>query len=288
MDEKDWRLLDVLYKCKNITKAAEKLFMTQPALTYRIRLIEEDFGIKIIVRNKKGIQFTSEGEYLVKYAREMLAHLRKTRDQILNIGNKIQGTLRLGVSSNFAHYKLPKIIKKFLELYPKVEVNLKTGLSAEILALLRNDEIHVGIVRGNYDWHEQKYLIYNEKLCLISMNEINFNELPKMNQIHCKTDPLMQKLMDDWWNYHFKTAPLITMEVDRVETQIEMIRNRLGFGIIPRICLKKDDDFYTYDLTINNKDILRETWLFYTNSANQLSIVRAFVDFIKHCEIKSP
>jgi len=68
MNERDWELLRVLYEVKSITRAADRLFITQPALSIRLKNIESYFNTTLVIRNKKGIQFTSEGEFLAKKA----------------------------------------------------------------------------------------------------------------------------------------------------------------------------------------------------------------------------
>src|SRR5690625_1021695 len=141
MNDKDWDILLTLYEEGTITKTAEKLYISQPALTYRINQLEKEFNTKIIYRGNKGVIFTKEGNYLVNYAKEMVKELRKTRDNIINMKESVQGTLRLGVSSNFALYQLPLLLEKFLAKYPKAEISLITGWSSLLLSQLQSEEV---------------------------------------------------------------------------------------------------------------------------------------------------
>ena len=77
MEDRDWLILSILYKEKNITKTAQTLFISQPALTTRLQHIEKYFGVTIVHRTRKGVHFTSEGEFLAKAATKMLSHIRK-------------------------------------------------------------------------------------------------------------------------------------------------------------------------------------------------------------------
>lgn len=280
MNEKDWELLQTLYEMKNITKAAEKLFISQPALTYRLRSLENEFGVEIAKRGTKRLQFTSEGEYLVEYSRKMLNELAKTKDQLLNMAGNIQGHLRIGVSSHFAHYRLPTILKDFLAVYPNVQVNVTTGWSTKISQKLEKKEVHIGIIRGSYEWKEQSILLNEENVCLISKNKIHMGDLPSIGRISYKTDPIFDNMIKDWWNHHFSQPPMVTMEVDRIETCKEMVRNGLGYAIIPQISLRPHDQLYNRILAIDNHPLLRKTWLIYSNSALDLSVVKAFVQFV--------
>lgn len=280
MDEKDWIILQTIHKERNITKASEQLYISQPALTYRIKQLEEKFGVIILIRGKKGVEFTTEGEYLFQYATKMQIELRKTKEYLENLGNKLKGTLRLGVTSVFARYELPEILSSFLEEYPDVEIVLKTGWSFDINQMLQKEEAHVGIIRGNHNWQGQKYLLDDEKIFIVSKHPLNLDELPRLRRINYKTDRSLKSLIDNWWEEKFDAPPNTTMELDRIETCREMVIKGLGYAILPNICLKGLDHLHTYEISSNN-DFTRKTWLTYREASLELSIVRAFVEFMK-------
>ncbi|MFG6150317.1 LysR family transcriptional regulator [Halobacillus sp. B23F22_1] len=281
MDQKDWQILNAIAEEKSLTKAAEKLFITQPALSYRLKQLEESFQTKLFFRTKKGIEFTSEGEFLVDYAKDRIKEYLTLKDEIFNIGNEVRGTLRIGVSSNFAQYKLPALLKKFSISYPNIQFKVQTGWSTEIMNLLNQSQIHLGILRGDYDWEGEKLLLTKEQLYIISKNEISLEELPQLPFIYYKTDNSLKRLISRWWNDHFSQSPLTAMEVDRQETSKEMVKNDLGFSVVPEICLRPSDDLYTEGLTYKNGEpVLRDTWLMYRTDFIQLNIVKAFIDFL--------
>jgi DNA-binding transcriptional LysR family regulator len=286
VDSKDWIILETLYEEQNITKTAERLYTSQPSISYRLQQIEEEFGVKLVFRNKKGIKFTAEGEYLIKYARNMIEELRKTKDYIQNLGGIIQGTLRLGASSTFAQYKLPKILKNFLQHYPNVKVNVKTGYSSEVAQLLQNDDVQIGIIRGDYNWYDQKHLLHQEHLSIISKDMIVIEDLPYLPRINYKTDPSLNQVIDNWWTQNYTKPPQNIMKVDKIETCKEMVKLGLGYAIIPDICLTQNHDFVTQELLLENWEPLkRNTWLNYRSKSLELSVVREFVDFVIQSEI---
>jgi len=282
MEEKDWHMLKVLYEVKNITRTAELLYISQPAISYRIQNLEQEFDTQIIARGKKGVEFTSQGESLAKYAIRMLAELQKMKELIHNMNGTVKGSLRIGVSSNFARYRLPILLKEFLEIYPDVEISIVTGFSSDVLNFLYRDEVHIGILRGNINWKEQSHLLYREPICVASLEKVDISELPKLPRINYKTDINLQHTIDSWWQSMFTQPPRITMEVDKVDTCVELIRNGLGYAIVPMISLNEQYQLHT--VVIRNKDnkpITRDTWLIYRDSLLELSVVRAFVDFLK-------
>jgi DNA-binding transcriptional LysR family regulator len=283
MDEKDWIALRILSEEKNISRASERLYISQPALTYRLKNLEEEFGTRLFFKIKGGIEFTSEGLHLAAYAEEMIKNLQKTKDYMLNMQNEVRGTLRLGVSSNFAQYKLPKLLKGFSTEHPHVQFSVNTGWSTEIMSLLDSSSVQLGILRGNYDWYGTKTLLHKERLCLISRKEINMDRLPQLPFIQYKTDSSLKNLINGWWNDRFSEPPFVTMETDRQETCKEMVKNDLGIAILPEICLQPSDNLYTYGLSYKNGEpVLRNTWLMYNQDSLQLSTVKHFIDFLNN------
>ncbi|MCM3653802.1 LysR family transcriptional regulator [Metabacillus litoralis] len=281
MDEKDWNALCILDQEKNISRASERLYISQPALTYRLKNLEKEFGTKLFFKIKGGIEFTNEGLHLVEYSREMIKKLQVTKDNMINLQNEVRGTLRIGVSSNFAQYKLPKILKQFSTNFPNVQFNINTGWSTDILNLLNSANVQLGILRGNYEWYGRKTLLHKEKLCLISKKEIDMIDLPKLPFINYKTDSSLKALINGWWHDRYSEPPFIMMETDRLETCKEMVKNDLGIAIVPQICLQPSDNLQIYELSYHDDEpVYRYTWLMYNQDSLKLSTVNHFINFI--------
>lgn len=282
MDEKDLVLLKTLYSERNITKTSEVLYLTQPALSQRIQNIEKYFNAKIITRSKKGVEFTSQGEYLVEFAKKTLQELQRTKERVHNIGHSVQGTLRLGVSGNFARYRLPKLLKQFTEIFPDVEIILKTGWSSEVINYLYKDEVHIALVRGDHHWNGSKYLLSDEPISVTYHYEFQLEQLPYLPRINYTTDPHLKRTIDNWWHKQFKQPSRITMDAARIDTCLELVKYGLGYAIVPSICLDNMDSLYTMNLLSDtDQPILRQTWMLNRETSMELSVVSAFVEFIR-------
>ncbi|MBY0088948.1 MULTISPECIES: LysR family transcriptional regulator [Brevibacillus] len=282
MDEKDWLLLKTLYEQQNMTKTAEVLYVSQPSLSYRIQQLEKEFGITIMHRGRRGVEFTPQGEYLVKYAIEMLQQLQRTKEFLLSMDNKISGTLKIGTASSLARYKLPHILKQFHTQYPDVEFKVTSSRSSELTNSVYKQDVHIGFIRGDYNWPEEKHLIMTENIWIVSKREISLPELPGLPRIMYKTDISLENLFDNWWKETFSKPPSITMEVDHMETCKEMVLSGFGYAIIPQIVLTGSEDFYRIQLrTKHGEPILRKSWMIYRKESMQISLLKAFVDFIK-------
>lgn len=290
MNEKDSVMLQYLAEEQSLTKAAERLFITQPALTYRIQQMEREFGVPLIIKHAKGTRLTPEGEVLAAYAKKSLDELNRMKDYILNMRNEVKGLLRLGVASYFGLYKLPPLLKKFKELYPEVQISVTCALSLEILDLLQQEDIHVGIVRGEYPWLESKRLLHDEPICLISKEPIDLAVLPQLPHILYKeprvksashTSTPFSQTIQAWWHERYGTPPMITMQVDAYETCKEMVKQGLGYSIVPGVFVTPKDELHTLALTrINGEPIIRNTWMLYREASTELAIVSRFVEFM--------
>lgn len=289
MEDKDWIILETLHHEQNITKAAEKLYISQPALTYRIQQLEKEFGVKIVNRGRRGIQFTPQGEHLVKYAKDMRLQLRQTKEFLGNMDNKVTGILRLGVASNIATYILPSILKQFLEQYPDVEVRVMTDWSSNLVHSVYSQHVHIGMLRGDYDWPDEKHLMMEENICIVSKHEIHLQDLPSLPRINYKTEPSLQNTIDLWWKERYSLPPNIAMEVDKMETGKEMVLNGLGYAILPTIVLGGQEDLYKINLTSKHGEPWkRKSWMIYRKESLNLTLIKEFVDFMKSRDLDTP
>ncbi|WP_099362426.1 LysR family transcriptional regulator [Fredinandcohnia onubensis] len=287
MRSQDWEILKVLFENKNITRTGKQLFISQPALTNRIKQIEKEFGIKIINRDRRGVQFTPQGEYLAKSAEEMILKLRQIKDHLTNMESKVVGTINLGVSSFFTKYKLPQLLRAFKDNYPNVEFKVTTGWSRDLFHSLYKKDIHIAFVRGEYTWIEQKHLLFEDQLCVASMEEIDISNLPNLPRIDYKTDNLLKSIIDHWWIENFTRPPMVTMEVDQVDTCKEMVVNGLGYAIMPGMILKGNEDIHKVYITDKeNNPLIRNTWMLYHNESLEVNVINAFVSFISSLDLR--
>jgi len=289
MNEKDWLILVILDKERNITKTAEQLFISQPALSYRIKLIEEYFKTRLFIRGRNGIRLTPQGEVVVEYAKEMQKKLTILHETIEFLSTEVKGTIKIGVSSTFGQYILPDLLQKFLSLYPDVNVNITTGLSVDIYNILEKGDIHIAIIRGQHQWEEEKMLITIEPICAVAKTQLDIFDLANKPRIIYKIDPYLQGLIDNWWNNIYDQPSLTTTSVDSLETCKELARTGLGYTILPGISLIDESNLTITPLKLpNGKYVLRKTWAFYRHNNLKIATVRAFVNFLENYKQNIP
>src|SRR5699024_11648882 len=98
LDDKDWRLFQVLDDVRSIKSASKILYISQPAISLRIMRLEEILGVKLINRSPKGVQLTKQGDYFAEYSNEMLKKQDELQEEILNLNNKDRKSTRLNSS----------------------------------------------------------------------------------------------------------------------------------------------------------------------------------------------
>ncbi|MEF2097343.1 LysR family transcriptional regulator [Bacillus sp. CFBP9009] len=282
MDKKDWLILKKVYAEKNITKAAELLYISQPTLTYRLQQIEKEFDIKLFYRGRRGVVFTEQGELLVTYAEDMLKQQQDIVELLWNSGNEARGTLRLSVSRTFAFYRLPQILKAFNEKFPKVEFHVNTGVNIDVVQSIYKQDAHIGIVRGEHNWPSNNITFSEENITILSSQEIDLIDLPSMRRISYKTDPTLEMVIDNWWKDNFSKPPISNMNVDNVEIAKRMVLNGLGYCIAPSIVLEKNDKLHKIFLSdTTGSPIVWKTRILYREELLELGMVKEFVHFIQ-------
>lgn len=282
MEERDWEILLKLYEEKNITKAAEALFVSQPALTSRLQYIEERFKSQIVIRGKKGVCFTPEGEYLVGCARDMLQKMHFIEGTIQTLKNEVKGTLKIGASVLFIRHSLPEILKQFSVTYPSVEFKISTNLSNKVMELVHSNELDVGFVRGDYEWGGIQELLFEEKMYIVSRQEIKLEDLPDIPRVDYKGNRSMRNSLAKWWKEAYLKPPLVGVEVDKVDSCKELVLNGLGYAFLPDGILDDNDDVHKIlMLDKMGNPLLRRTWMCYKQDNMKIALTKTFVDFVK-------
>ncbi|GGE27724.1 putative HTH-type transcriptional regulator YraN [Pullulanibacillus camelliae] len=281
MDERDWFILSMMDKERSISRLSEELFISQPALTYRINKIESFFGAQLFVRSNSGLHLTPQGDIAIRYAKHLTKDLKRIRENIYSMEEKVKGTIYIGSSTAIAQYYLPDLLSKFIQLYPEVDFNVVTGLSSPLVSSLTRNDIHIAFLREDMEWAPYKHLLTKENIYLVSKEPVDFKDLPHLSRINYRTNPSLKSLIDQWWTNYFQVPPKIAMDVDTAETCIEFVRAGLGYSILTGSCLKSEHDLCCVPL-LNKKGIplKRLAWMYCTKEAVSYLAVRTFLEFV--------
>ena len=281
MDEKDFELLKVLNETKNITRASEQLFITQSALSKRVKAIEKDLRIELLLRSKQGIRFTPAGEAVLAHCTAAASQLEKMRRELDSMQDGVCGTLNTGISVNFAQYRLPDILAEYHRLYPKVSLKITTGRSHNLYRQIMDGTIDIAVLRGEYPWDGVKFLLSQENICLICSREYENTPLSEYLYISHKTDITQSVMITKWLHEHNLDPRGSGFCVDNITTCVEMVKRGLGWGLIPEIALINFNGCKRPCTFSDGEPFIRRTYIFCTHEAAELPQISAFMELLK-------
>ncbi|WP_436945753.1 LysR family transcriptional regulator [Staphylococcus xylosus] len=281
MNFKDLEVIKILDDERNITSAATKLYISQPSLSYKINTLEQELGVPLLIRSKKGIRFTAQGSHLVDYAKKTLNGFNKMKDYLRSIDNEDEGVIRLGVSQNLARYDLPELLSSFTDDFQKVQFKIVTSWSQSIYKLIESNEVSLAIIRGDVSWKGYKTLLNKEPICIISKDEIDLDKLPSKSRIAFETDTRLQNTIDSWWKESYNEPPNEAMLIDNLESCLKLVEKGMGYAIAPNIGVREYKNLNV--VPIKNKEneiIYRDTWLLYREEEDY-PLMQKFIKHIK-------
>ena len=135
-----------LSRLRSFSRAAEKLFRTQPAISAQVRLLEQECGEKLFDRSGKKVRLTPAGEILQGYAERLLALQKEALQAIAELNQTPRGKLSIGANEATCLYVLPKTFARFKQLYPLVQISIYRNFSHKILQKVQEGQVEVGIV----------------------------------------------------------------------------------------------------------------------------------------------
>lgn len=145
LDSRRLRHFLAVYDLRSIGQAAEKLYVTQPALSKSIRQLEEDLGVQLFDRTPLGVVPTVFGETLAQHARIIRAEMRHAETEIANLRGAVKGHVTVGVGPSVAAYLMPLATQRVREEKPGISMTIVEGLSDTLIPALRRGEIDFAV-----------------------------------------------------------------------------------------------------------------------------------------------
>ncbi|WP_251518870.1 MULTISPECIES: LysR family transcriptional regulator [Staphylococcus] len=280
MKIEDYRLLTTLDETKTLRKAAEFLYISQPAVTQRLKAIEHAFGVDIFIRTKKQLITTTEGAMIIEHAKDMLNRERLFFDKMQAHIGEVNGTISIGCSSLIGQTLLPEVLNLYTRQFPNVEIQVQVGSSEQIKA--NHKDYHVIIIRGNKIMNLSNTHLFNDEHYFIYPKDHRHDSVDKMPFIEFQADPMYINQIKEWYGYHIGKDYHAMITVDQVATCKEMLLNGVGATILPEIMMKNldRDQFEFKRVDIENNPLIRSTFLSYDASMLQLPQVDSFINLM--------
>jgi len=232
-------------------KAAEELYLTQPAVSLQIKALEEDLGVQLFDRAGTHITLTAAGKTLLHYGEQVKALLEEAERDIAALSGEHVGQLALGASTTIAQYVLPRLLGEFRRENPRVHPTLISGNTEHIVEALGKQKISLGFIEGPARNREVKTepFLEDELVLIVS----TAHEWAELNSVPCaaiSSVPLLMRERGSGTRHVVEMALerqgvkrsslQIVMELDSTEAIKSAVEAGLGIGFVSRWAIAKD------------------------------------------------
>ncbi len=246
MDTREIQAFIAIAKHQSFSIAAEDLFITQPAVSKRLASLEEELQQKLFDRIGRKALLTPAGEIFLPKAQQIIQTFNEAAKSLDNLDNKLTGTLRIATSHHIGLHRLPNILRKFIEDYPEVQINIRFLDSEQGRIAIEDDEVDIALVTlPNNEFRQYTKLkiklVWKDELAFICGKQHpialnNITGLDKLCQIpailpskQTITRQILERALHD-----SKLSTQTLFETNYLETIKTMVSIGLGWSILPK------------------------------------------------------
>jgi len=251
MADRRLQVFHTVARLLSFTKAAEALHMTQPAVTFQVRQLEEYFNTRLFDRTHNRITLTEVGEHVYEYTEKIFDLYTQMENAVKEMTGNINGVLMIGASTTIAEYMLPVLLGDFKNKYPEVKIRLKVSNTDEIVSMVENNVIDLGVVEGPVSNKsltvelcrmDQLVAIVPPSHPLAEVGEVSVSELASYPYISREEGSGTREVIAEY----FSQAGLsmydlnIVMELGSSEAIKGAVTSGMGVSILSRAAIQKD------------------------------------------------
>lgn len=236
----------------SMTAAAEKLFLTQPAVSQQIRNLEEELGVELLVRGVRHVKPTLHGQLLYEYAKKIMHLTKQAEVAIQSMKSDVKGKLVIGTLNSIGMYLVSPLVGLFLKTNSQISLSLEYGSGDEILAAMKRGELDVAVMPdvvkeygGIADQYEEKTLFKDEIWLVVSARDATVsssidvsglveNPMVRLKQHFPAFESFLNKQLEA---KNIKLNPVI--ETTNVGSLKRVIESGFGWGFLPAHSIRK-------------------------------------------------
>lgn len=230
-------------KLQSISKAAEELCISQPAVSQSIKQLEKQLGVSLFLRKSKGVALTVEGEVLYSYIKQGYETILLGENKLRQMVDMESGEVRIGASDMTLKYFLLNHLEKFHEIYPNIKVSVTNAPTPETLTLLAEGKIDFGIVSGPVEEAEsislkevrqiQDVFIAGSSFLSLKNKKLQLNELEKLPIVCLEPNTSTRKYIDSFLKSNeVKITP--EFEIATSDMIVQFVLKNFGIGCVVR------------------------------------------------------
>ena len=245
-------------KQRHFGNAAESCFVTQPTLSAQLGKLERELGVLLFDRSKMPVIPTEIGVQIIAQAKKVVSESKGIMELVAQLKGDISGTIKLAIIPTLAPYLLHLFVRRFLEKYPNVKLEVREMVTEEIVRKLKNDEIDLGIIVTPLEesgivekpmFYEKFYAYFSQNHPLLGKTEVkvsdlNGEDLWVLQQGHCFRDQVLNfcdQSRTGHKNFHYESGSLEGLK--------NMVNRYQGMTLLPELA--------THDLSPEEKTRLR-------------------------------
>ncbi|MDW3956133.1 LysR family transcriptional regulator [Staphylococcus saprophyticus] len=258
-----FEILSKVVELESFTLAAEKMNMTQSAVSHAVTSLEKELDTSLLIRGRrKGITLTEVGQKVLPHMREVLKRMDSIHQEITLSTHLEAGMVRIGTFASASSCLLPKLLSAFQKRHPKIDFKFYEGTYEEIVEWLDSGIIDAGfVVKGKKDIdfdlvpliEDQMVIAFHPTHTFGSQGTVNINDLEAENFI--MPTGMYQSHVEEIFE-SAKISPKTRLEVHDCTTIANMVQEGLGVTIGPELFLKTQSNIKLRQLNIKNKRVV--------------------------------
>lgn len=227
-------------------RAAEFLRISQPAVSARIRGLEESLNVPLFERSRNGLTITDAGRTLKPHAERLLEQAKLARQAVHDLQPEQGGPLAIAASVSISEYVLPDALKRFQKRHPKINVTIRSGHSKQVLDLVLSGEAEIGLARSLVHPQIETVTLREDPLLLTGhRSDQRTRKRARLQEVAEWPLILFERGSGDWalTQSLFRGSglvPNIAYEVDSIETAKQMVGRGMGLAFLPQIAIHHD------------------------------------------------
>ncbi|MBW2650775.1 MAG: LysR family transcriptional regulator [Deltaproteobacteria bacterium] len=292
------RALVCLAEERSFSRAAKKMYLTQPSLTKHIKNLEEETGVQLVDRKSRDMSLTPEGRILCESAKRVFGLIDDTGEKIARMKENESGSIHIAASTIPATYILPHSLSKFRDRHKGIHCHVRTNDSDLTLDMILNDEAEIGFIGREVAGRKLcAESLWRDRLVLVVPASHKWSERGKVSLGEVSTEPFVsreqgsatRKVLEE---YLRKNTDLtlsgfdIVCELGSSEAVKEAVLAGLGVSIISIHAVGREiENGLLFAVPMENCSIERNFYVIYKTRIGLMKHHRVFLNFIRNYEL---
>lgn len=287
MDIKQLKYFYVIAEEGQITSAAKKLHIAQPPLSYQLKNLEDELGVKLVERGSRSITLTDAGVILYKRAKQILSLTKSTVDELKDFKQGISGTLSIGTVSSSGASLLDSRLSTFHDKYPFINFEIHEGNTYELLELLNKGIIEIAIVRTPFNNSGiNSILLEKEPMTAAMVKDLNWTDSNVIDIRELENKPLIfyrrfERLIFKVC-HDLNFTPNVFCKNDDARTSLLWANSGLGIAIVPKSTIKLIGSSDIIYKEINNEELSTQIAIIWSKTGYLSSAGKNFLELFSN------